>query len=56
MAAFTRSEEKLKTQVMRFNVKAPFGVNTVVYPFCSPEKRIIFCAFISGERALMNYG
>ena len=24
----------------------------VVYTFCSPEKRIIFCVFIPGERAL----
>ena len=28
MAAFTRSEKKIKTQVMRFKVKASFGIKT----------------------------
>ena len=55
-AAFTRSEKKTQNTSYALLSQSPFWYkNIVVYPFCSPEKRSICCAFISGERVLMNF-
>ena len=49
---FTSSEKSSTYKFCASNWKPYLNITIVVYPFCSPKKRIIYRAFIPGERAL----